>query len=89
MANVVTGLENPELWASLAAFVTAIAALFKLFQIQAGQAVQHETLRAVQKQTDGQLTALHADVRELAAKQATPQEIAARPDAPVEVPPQA
>ena len=85
MAYMVNALTNPELYASLAALVTALTALFKIFQIQNGQAEQHATLRAVQSNTDGQLTALHADVRALTARQATNVELAARPPIPPDV----
>ena len=83
---MVAAFTNPELYASLAALVTAIAALVKIFQIQAGQAQTHATLQAVQRQTDGQLTALHADVRALSANQATSVELSARGPGP-SVPP--
>lgn len=79
---MVGALTNPALYASLAGLVTAITALVKIFQIQATQTEQHATLRAVQSNTDGQLTALHADVRALTANQATPQEVSARPEVP-------
>jgi hypothetical protein len=79
---VVSALTNPALYASLGGLVTAITALVKIFQIQETQAAQHETLRAVQSNTDGQLTALHADVRQLTANQATPQEVQARVEVP-------
>jgi hypothetical protein len=79
---MVSALTNPALYASLAGLVTAITALVKIFQIQESQTAQHETLRAVQSSTDGQLTALHADVRALTARQATNVELAARPPIP-------
>ena len=79
---MVSALTNPALYASLAGLVTAITALVKIFQIQGAQAEQHETLKSVQSSTNGQLAALHADVRHLTANQATPQEVQARVEVP-------
>lgn len=85
---MVAAFTNPELYASIAALVTALTVLAKLFKLQAGQDATHDTLRVVQANTDGQLKGLQEDVRSLTEKQATSVELAARAPDP-SVPPNA
>ena len=75
---MVAALTNPELYASVAALITAVTALVKIFQIQGTQAAQHETLQTVERNTNGALASLKAGVSSLRAGQATPQEMSAR-----------
>jgi hypothetical protein len=83
---VTSALTNPALWAQLAVFLTALAGLLKVLQVQKTTQESHDIVTKVQSQTDGVLTALQQNNADLRAPLATQAELANRP-APPPAPP--
>lgn len=72
-------LTNPAFIAAVATLVTAITSLVKVFHVEAQAKVTQSTLETVNKNTNGTLQEVKADVARLAATQATQSEMEARP----------
>lgn len=74
-------MDIPTFITALATLVTAIASLLKVFQVQRQNDKTHETLNVVNRNTNGALKDLQQSMTDMRSSQATPAEMAARPDA--------
>lgn len=73
-------MSDPTFITALATLIASITALVRVLQVQRLQAETHETVKAIDAQTNGTLTALQQAVIDLRSTIATPAELQARSD---------
>lgn len=72
------GFTDPAFITALATLITALVGLLRVFQQSSTIKDTHATVKQVQKDTNGTVEALRAQLDHMRTTQATPEELAAR-----------